>query len=237
MSALATIAFDYSALDSALADDARTVADRIRGRLRSACLDTGRDLIGMKDRLGHGHFGAWLKAEFDITERSAENYMNAFKFLEGKSETVSYLPPSIIYKLAAPSAPAAVVAEVVIAAEAGMMPAPKEIKRKLADAILAERVAEVARQHAAAEAAKSPKATQSRAAREAREAADRQAHADRLARMEQERADRLRPLADRIIAPLGASDVRALVNAMNDYPDRETLWRLLREATTIRAAT
>jgi hypothetical protein len=51
------------------------------------------------------------------------------------------------------------------------------------------------------------------------------------------RADRLRPLADRIIAPLGASDVRALVNAMNDYPDRETLWRLLREATTIRAAT
>jgi len=232
-----TATFDYSALDHGLADEARAVADRIRGRLRSACLDTGRDLIGMKDRLGHGHFGAWLKAEFDITERSAENYMNAFKFLEGKSETVSYLPPSVVYKLAAPSAPAAVVAEVVAAAEAGMMPAPKEIKRRLADAILAERVAEVARQHAAAEAPKSPKARESRAAKQAREAAKtRAAEAQREAE-EQKRVDRLTPLVKRIVSASSENDLRAMFKALNDYSDRETLWRLLREATTIRAAT
>jgi hypothetical protein len=237
-----TIGFDYSILDRDLADDARTVAERIRGRLRTACVDTGRDLIGIKDRLGHGRFGAWLKAEFDMTERTAENCMNVARFLEGKSETLSVLPPTILYALAAPSAPLAVVNEVVNAAETGTIPAPKEIRQKLSKAKLAERLAEEAERKAKIEAAKSTeqrakeqKARESKAQREARNAAEHQATKEKEQREEEERVDRLRPLADRI-ATLGGRDLRALVKALDDWNDTRTLMRLLREATTLKVA-
>jgi hypothetical protein len=149
MSPIATTAFDYTALSEDLASVARSIAERIRTRMRASIADTGCDLIEIKDQMPHGAFGRWIDAEFQMSERSAQNYMNAAKFLEGKTATVADLPPAVIYALAAPSAPSDVVAEIVAAAEAGEMPAAREIKGKLADAVAAQKAAAI-------EAAKSP---------------------------------------------------------------------------------
>ncbi|WP_240319070.1 hypothetical protein [Acidibrevibacterium fodinaquatile] len=63
--------------------------------------------------------------------------MAASRFLEGKPETLSHLPPSVIYRLAAPSAPADLVADVL-----GGGLDPRDIKKRLDDADRARREAE-----------------------------------------------------------------------------------------------
>ena len=113
--------FDYDALDPELQEHTRAAAVRIRDRLKRNLIETGRDLIGVKERLGHGLFGAWLKAEFNMSERSAERYMNAARLL-AKSDIVSDLPPTVIHVLSAPSAPSHVVDELLEAAKAGHLP-------------------------------------------------------------------------------------------------------------------
>jgi hypothetical protein len=114
------------------AEEISAAAGRIRTRLRGNIADIGRDLIAVKMQMLHGQFGVWIKAEFGMSTRTAENYMNAARFLADKCETLSYLPPLVIYALASPSAVAGVVAEVVAAAEAGALQKPADIKSKLA---------------------------------------------------------------------------------------------------------
>ncbi len=53
-----------------------------------------------------------------MTARTAQNLMAAAGFVEGKPESVSFLPAAILYKLAAPSAPPDLVQDVVEAATA-----------------------------------------------------------------------------------------------------------------------
>jgi hypothetical protein len=86
------VTFDYAALPPDVVTEAQGAAERIRTRIRAAIVDVGADLIGVKDRLPHGAFSVWLKAEFGMTERTAQNYMSAAA-LAGKYETVSVLPP------------------------------------------------------------------------------------------------------------------------------------------------
>jgi hypothetical protein len=131
--------FDYATLIPDLANIARDAANRIKGRVRASILDTGRDLIAVKAGMKHGQFGVWLRAEFAMTERTAENYMNGARWLDGKSEMLSLLPPAAVYVLAAPSAPAAVVNEVVASAEAGTVLPLLKIKEKLAAAVVEQR--------------------------------------------------------------------------------------------------
>lgn len=123
--------FDYATLDPTLAADARAAIAKIRARIRSARYEIGHDLIAIKSRMDHGTFGNWIAAELGITLRTAENYMNAAKFVEGKSESVSLLPPSAIYALAAPSAPTDIVQEVLAAVDAGTLIPVSEIRQKL----------------------------------------------------------------------------------------------------------
>jgi hypothetical protein len=124
--------FDYATLgDPALAADARAAIARIRTRIQSSILEIGRELIAIKSRMEHGTFGKWIAAELNINIRTAENYMNAATFAEGKSESISFLPPSTLYALAAPSAPPEVVKEVLAAADTGIPMPVAEIRRKL----------------------------------------------------------------------------------------------------------
>jgi len=95
--------FDYSTLPVELAADAIQIAARIKGRLVGGYIATGHDLIDMKDRLGHGRFGAWLTAEFGLSARSAERYMAAARFDRANYDTVSDLLPATMQALAAPS--------------------------------------------------------------------------------------------------------------------------------------
>lgn len=113
------VGFDYGVLHPEVAADARGAADRIRARLRSAWsayIETGADLQAIKDRLGHGHFGKWLVAEFGMTVRTAENYMAAARFAE-KYETVSHLPATTLYALA--STPEVVCCDLIRRLESG----------------------------------------------------------------------------------------------------------------------
>jgi hypothetical protein len=136
----APIGFSYDELDEDVATDARDAAARIKSRTMSSVFDTGRDLISIKERLGHGRFRAWLHAELGLSERTAQNYMRAARAFDGKSEIVSYLPPTTVYRLAARSTPDAVRHEVLGRIDAGERPEPKVIEAMVSEAVGAKRV-------------------------------------------------------------------------------------------------
>ena len=110
--------FDYSALGEAAAD-AQAIVERFRTRSRALILDTGRELLAVKDRLDHGLFMKWVASELGINPRTAQNYMMAATAFGDKSEIVSHLPPTTIYALSAPTVPSSFREEVVGRLEAG----------------------------------------------------------------------------------------------------------------------
>jgi hypothetical protein len=133
--------FDYATLPLADASALRLTADRIRDRMNGIKRDTiaiGRELLSVRDRLPHGAFGAWVRVEFGMTLRTAQNCMNAARLVqsvpEPVRESVSLLPPATLYRLSAPSTPPEVVQEVVLAATEGAVPPPDHILRRLDEA-------------------------------------------------------------------------------------------------------
>lgn len=143
--AFGVVAFDYASLDPDVAVMALKIVDGIHARLKAFHIDIGRDLLAVKAKMPHGKFGAWVQVEFGMTSRTAENYMNASQFLEGKSETVSYLPPATLYALASPSADIDIVNEVIAEVDAGKVVAPAEIRERLAGATKARIAAKSAK--------------------------------------------------------------------------------------------
>lgn len=127
---MGVVGFDYASLPRDVADAARSTAERIRSRLSSSVIETGRDLLTIKERLGHGNFLAWIEAEFGMNERSAQRYMNSANML-GKYDTVSHLPPTTIYALSAKSTPDDVREAVISRLESGETVTPKEINDRI----------------------------------------------------------------------------------------------------------
>jgi hypothetical protein len=111
--------FDYGSLDSETAASVRATAEIIRERMKHSIIETGRDLIQVKAKLEHGAFGPWLDAEFEMSVRTAQNYMRAAELADTKSETVSHLPATILFRLAAPSTPEAARDDVIARLEMG----------------------------------------------------------------------------------------------------------------------
>ena len=113
------------------------IAERIRRRVRRAAEDiiaVGQDLITVKAQLGHGRFLEWIDREFGMTDRTARKYMQVTAWAEGKSESVSDLPVSTLYLLAAPSAPPEVADDVIAQAEAGESLKTADVKRQIEEA-------------------------------------------------------------------------------------------------------
>jgi hypothetical protein len=132
--------FDYSTLDdSDVATDARAAARRINDRIRTTQDEIGRELIAIQARMPRGAFGAWMAAELGFTERTATNYMGKARFVEGKSETVSLLPPAALYALASRSADPDVVKQVLDDVEAGKKVTTAVVKERLAQAKTAQK--------------------------------------------------------------------------------------------------
>lgn len=112
--------FDYSGLPADIADEARATAKRVRERMNRAIVEVGQELRTIKEKLEHGQFTAWIRAEFGgMSERTAQRYMSAAEAFGGKSDTVSVLPARSVFKLAAKSTPHHVREEVVARIEAG----------------------------------------------------------------------------------------------------------------------
>ncbi len=74
------IPFTYSDLPAPLAAEVQAVTARIKDRLTRQVADiieTGRDLIEVKEKLEHGQFERWLDSEFGMTVRTAQRFMRA----------------------------------------------------------------------------------------------------------------------------------------------------------------
>jgi hypothetical protein len=101
--------FDYAPLEASVAAQVQQSAERIRQSVKRTIediIEVGTELLSVKETLPHGKLGAWLKAEFGWTERTAQNFMSVAERF-GKSEMISDLriAPTAAYLLAAPSAP------------------------------------------------------------------------------------------------------------------------------------
>jgi hypothetical protein len=101
--------FDYGAMAVSVAEQVRSTAERIRAKVKKSLEDLigiGADLRAVKEALGHGQFGRWLRSEFGWTERMARNFMAVAERF-GKTEMISdlHIQPTAAYLLAAPSAP------------------------------------------------------------------------------------------------------------------------------------
>lgn len=110
-----------------------SIRDRIKDRTKKYYIDTGRDLINAKAILGHGKFVSWVKSNFDFSNATTHNFMNAAKLVD-KIPTVGNLPQTAVMALAAPNVPDKVAAEVVADLEAGMVLSTKDVKAKVAAA-------------------------------------------------------------------------------------------------------
>ena len=123
--------FDYHALPVETASDLRQSAERIRSLVRRSIADiveAGRELTRVKERVAHGNFGAWLKAEVGIPERTAQNYMRAAAWAEDKSEIISFLHPAALYLLSSPSTPAGAQADIANRIKAGERVSVDEVR-------------------------------------------------------------------------------------------------------------
>ena len=84
----------------------REVAERIRVRVSHNIFETGRDLIAVKERVGHGNFLRWLDEDAEISEPTATRMMNVVRvFGDGQIFQLKGLMKSTLYELAAPSTP------------------------------------------------------------------------------------------------------------------------------------
>ena len=109
-------AFDYGALSPKIAEALREHTARIRHQVKAtttAIVWIGRDLMAVKQMLGHGQFVRWVESECGFSARTAQNYLRAAEFLEGKSATVALLSPATLYRLSAKNAPPEVVDAVI----------------------------------------------------------------------------------------------------------------------------
>lgn len=82
----------------------------------------------MKERLGHGRFGGWLQAEFEMSSDTASRFILAAKRM-GQNPQLAEFKPSVIYALAAPSTPDEVVTKATEKAASGEQVTLAEVQR------------------------------------------------------------------------------------------------------------
>jgi DNA modification methylase len=124
--------FDYGSLDSDTRAFVQEKAHAIQTRLKRTAEDIiaiGLDLLAVKERLQHGQFIPWLQAEFGMSDRHALNFMRVASRFSSKSEIISDLPVTVLYELAAPSTPDAVIEQVVTGQVPATLPAIIQAKR------------------------------------------------------------------------------------------------------------
>ena len=196
-----------------LTDEFTIIANRIRARIRRTTVDiieTGNDLIAVKSRLDHGEFIVWIDREFQMTDRTARNYMLAAEWAADKSEIVFVLPPTTIYKLSAPSTPETIKAEVVADLKAGRPVDHRAIEAEIGDRRRIERHhASLNRRRRRRAKSLSPTAQKRQAARE------RKAEAAAIERRRVVEAAGNEAMA--IFAKLPAADVERLRQLLDEF--------------------
>ncbi|WP_457935447.1 DUF3102 domain-containing protein [Mesorhizobium sp. 10J20-29] len=131
--------FDYSGVSDSVRLNAEAAAGRIQKTMRSSIIEVGNDLSSVKESLGHGKFGEWLKFYFDMSERTAENYMNAAREFANAPDVLDLLPHGTVYRLAARSTPAEVRKKVFDQINSGTLPEKKAVEELIASSRPARR--------------------------------------------------------------------------------------------------
>ncbi len=102
------VGFNYDLLETKVAEQVRSSADRIRERVKKTVediIEVGNDLLAVKEALGHGRFSPWLKAEFGWSERTAQNFISVAERFKSAKFAELPIQPSAAYLLAAPAVP------------------------------------------------------------------------------------------------------------------------------------
>jgi hypothetical protein len=131
----------HSALVAEVGVRARDTADRIQMRHRrhiAAVIETGSDLITMKEQLGDELFCSWLQAQRGMNEDIARKYMRLATEFGEKLDIVSDLPLETLYKLTARTTPKSVKSAVLGYLARGQRLAPEEIDRLVREGRRAE---------------------------------------------------------------------------------------------------
>ena len=108
MTQIAKQYFNYNSLPdrqvrSTLCSEATAIKAAVK-RTHDNLVEIGNRLIHAKEIAGHGHFLAWVDAEFGMSDSHARRFMNVAEAF-GKSDIMSdlSLPQTAIFMLAAPS--------------------------------------------------------------------------------------------------------------------------------------
>jgi hypothetical protein len=216
--------FDYSAIPADKVTALRAQASHIRGFVKThtaAVIEAGLDLIAVKQTLP-GQFGQWVTAECGFSLATAENFMRAAKFAEGRIATVTILMPATVYKLARKSTPIEIVNAVMDRAMQGEVVPERDVKDALE---------EVRHQRREAEAKKNRKQVRARTQKKwDAERAVAEKERQRVA-AEREKA------AKEIVATLGDEQARYLVTRIYEVdPDSWDTFRAIKKIVESNAA-
>lgn len=122
-------AFDYAVVPEASRElvKIKTVETKILVRQTAhGIIEIGKNLIEVKNAIGHGNWLPWLDAEFGFSDETARKFMNvASKFQPSLNLDIT---PSALYLLAQNSTPDEVRQTAIEMAESGETPTAKEIK-------------------------------------------------------------------------------------------------------------
>ncbi|ESZ30592.1 DUF3102 domain-containing protein [Mesorhizobium sp. L2C084A000] len=130
----------YSELDPAIAKLAEEAAGRIHGQRESVSrniVEIGKELESIKVKLGHGMFGKWIQAEFEMTAKTAQTYMNVARMVEESGSVLNLnLSDTALQLLAAPNADSVrdeLTKTIALDIKAGKpTPKPKRVKEMIA---------------------------------------------------------------------------------------------------------
>ncbi len=123
----------YKKLLKADAEELKEAADRIRERHRTSIIETGKDLLKIKTNKS-GIFVRWLEIEFDMSVRTAWNYISVAEQFASTPKVVDVFPPATVYKLAASGTPDAIRKAVVLEVNSGACPTKEDVERRITEA-------------------------------------------------------------------------------------------------------
>jgi hypothetical protein len=124
--------FDYSRIDEKARSQVMEAARDIKPRLKSLAREIftiGRHLNAAKALLPHGEWQSWLQDEFNLSVRSAQNFMAVDNRLSGKNANFAFLDPSALYLLAAASTPEQAVTAVEEQLSEGQTPSYTQVRQ------------------------------------------------------------------------------------------------------------
>ena len=125
--------FDYAALPVEDAELCQIVEVRIKTRTGMTIFENGRDLITVKERLGHGKFTEWLESWFPKSEWTARKWMRIAEEYKGKTGVTTVLGSEALGLLCSSTMPESVREEIERRAVEGGDTSIAEIQRLKAE--------------------------------------------------------------------------------------------------------